>query len=471
KAEAFFSTAEASFWTAEDIDLSKYLKDWNNQLTNDERHFVSHVLVLAASDGIVNENLVQIFSNEVQIPEARSPCIRKKAHWAIRWIEHKESSSAAHLLWNQVYGAAKDLISKHPIWDEVIHLIAVKAATGAWEKSIVATPYVHECLKHMYGDRLKVVAPPVNDALSECVGVEIPKPARVARDEHGNLRPVPNVRVKIGDVISIDRDEESVWEGKSAISYAYVHAVKEIGERIALDVIWLYSPEGTILAKERYLHHNETFSTLKICKGIVMSGFFTEADVKAGKIPSPYNLDGTGDFYYISAALDKNDNIKPFETFPTSLRQGFDPEVPFQMPKLKGLDLFCGGGNFGRVDIDVSAIQTYRANLKHPDDTSLYYGSINNYLSDAINGRCNEMIAAPDESLVQIGRARWSLSVLAALNSSLVASVPTSINFYRPNQMASTTMFLRSVSVAWWGWVTNASNGRLMPGLTKARNI
>ncbi|KAL7271140.1 hypothetical protein RUND412_006122 [Rhizina undulata] len=495
-------------------------------------------------------------------------------------------------LWNQVYGAAKVLISKHPIWDEVIHLTAVKAAPGAWEKSTVVTPYVYECFKHMYGDRLKVVAPPVNDALSECVGVEIPKPARVARDECGNLRPVSNVRVKIGDVIAIDRDEESVWAGKSAIWYAYVHTIKEIGERIALGVIWLYSPEDTILAKERYLHHNELFfsdhcncnepplyveealcvvsvgffkqpresgceffvrqkyrhedpafltleeSDLAGCKCtepeesvfrkvmheyevgdtvlvvVILNGkdllepaeimsydtenglvqlrllerrdrvesgcrpnellyttitdffnprnlqrhcyvrFFTEADVKAGKIPTPYNRDGTGDFYYISAALDKNDNIEPFETFPTSLRQGFDPEAPSQMPKLKGLDLFCGGGNFGRgieeggavsmkwaVDIDVSAIHTYRANLKHPDDTSLYYGSINNYLRDAINGRCNEMIAAPGEvEFISAGSPCQGFSNAnrnpnndkSLQNSSLVASVATSIDFYRP---------------------------------------
>ncbi|KAL7270758.1 Ribonucleotide-diphosphate reductase (RNR), small subunit [Rhizina undulata] len=126
-----YKKAEMFFWTAEEIDLSKDLKEWNNQLTNDERHFVSHVLVFfAASDGIVNENLVQISSNEVHIPEARIrsrgstllvqltrvscsvnvicpfilteclsvPCIRKKADWAIRWIEDKDSSFAQRLV-------------------------------------------------------------------------------------------------------------------------------------------------------------------------------------------------------------------------------------------------------------------------------------------------------------------------------------------------------------------------------------
>jgi ribonucleoside-diphosphate reductase subunit M2 len=67
-----YKKAMASFWTAEEIDLSKDVHDWNNKLNDDERFFVSHILAFfAASDGIVNENLVERFSGEVQIPEAR----------------------------------------------------------------------------------------------------------------------------------------------------------------------------------------------------------------------------------------------------------------------------------------------------------------------------------------------------------------------------------------------------------------
>src|SRR5579862_2724567 len=103
------------------------MNDWQNKLNKDERYFISHVLAFfAASDGIVNENLVERFSDQVQIPEARCfygfqiamenihsemysllidtyikdsvkknylfsaidtiPCIRKKAEWALRWI-------------------------------------------------------------------------------------------------------------------------------------------------------------------------------------------------------------------------------------------------------------------------------------------------------------------------------------------------------------------------------------------------
>lgn len=122
----FYKQAEASFWTAEEIDLSQDLKDWNN-LNDGERHFITHVLAFfAASDGIVNENLAEHFVSEVQYTEAKffygfqiaienihsetysllidtyvkdakekdklfhgietMPCVQKKAEWALRWI-------------------------------------------------------------------------------------------------------------------------------------------------------------------------------------------------------------------------------------------------------------------------------------------------------------------------------------------------------------------------------------------------
>ncbi|MBS1950607.1 MAG: Ribonucleotide reductase of class Ia (aerobic), beta subunit [Cytophagales bacterium] len=123
----FYKQAEASFWTAEEIDLSHDLKDWAN-LNDGERHFITHVLAFfAASDGIVNENLAEHFVSEVQYTEAKffygfqiaienihsetysllidtyvkdaqekdklfhaietMPCVKKKADWALRWID------------------------------------------------------------------------------------------------------------------------------------------------------------------------------------------------------------------------------------------------------------------------------------------------------------------------------------------------------------------------------------------------
>src|SRR5690606_2889789 len=67
-----YKKALASFWTAEEVNLSQDLKDWA-KLNADEQHFIKHVLAFfAASDGIVNENLAETFIREVQVPEARS---------------------------------------------------------------------------------------------------------------------------------------------------------------------------------------------------------------------------------------------------------------------------------------------------------------------------------------------------------------------------------------------------------------
>jgi len=125
---SFYKKAEASFWTAEEIDLSTDIIDWDNKLSDDERHFIKHVLAFfAASDGIVNENLAQNFLSEVQYTEAKFfygfqlaaenihsetysllidtyikntaeknhlfnaietlDCVKKKAEWALRWID------------------------------------------------------------------------------------------------------------------------------------------------------------------------------------------------------------------------------------------------------------------------------------------------------------------------------------------------------------------------------------------------
>ena len=68
----WYKKMEASFWTAEEIDLHQDLTDWNEKLSADEKYFIKHILAFfAASDGIVNENLAENFVNEVQYSEAK----------------------------------------------------------------------------------------------------------------------------------------------------------------------------------------------------------------------------------------------------------------------------------------------------------------------------------------------------------------------------------------------------------------
>jgi ribonucleoside-diphosphate reductase beta chain len=68
----WYKKSEASFWTAEEIDLHQDITDWATKLTADEKYFIKHILAFfAASDGIVNENLAENFVSEVQYSEAR----------------------------------------------------------------------------------------------------------------------------------------------------------------------------------------------------------------------------------------------------------------------------------------------------------------------------------------------------------------------------------------------------------------
>ncbi len=134
----WYKKAEASFWTAEEIDLSADAADWE-RLSETEQHFISHVLAFfAASDGIVNENLSGNFATEITSPEARCfygfqiavenihsetysllidtyikdqnkklhllraietlPCVQRKAKWALKWCDATAASFAERMI-------------------------------------------------------------------------------------------------------------------------------------------------------------------------------------------------------------------------------------------------------------------------------------------------------------------------------------------------------------------------------------
>lgn len=134
-----YKKAQASNWTAEEIDLSDDMQHWREKLTENERYFIKNVLAFfAASDGIVNENLAIRFSQDVKIAEARAfyafqaaietvhsevysllidtyiaeeaekaklfnaidtiPCVQRKAKWALKWIESDQASFAERLI-------------------------------------------------------------------------------------------------------------------------------------------------------------------------------------------------------------------------------------------------------------------------------------------------------------------------------------------------------------------------------------
>ena len=133
-----YKKAESSFWTANEIDLSKDINDWT-KLNADEQHFIKNIIgFFAGSDGIIMENLALRFMNEIQIPEARAfysyqifnesvhsetysllidtyikdndekekifnsieniPSVAKKAAWAYKWIQDKDINFATRLI-------------------------------------------------------------------------------------------------------------------------------------------------------------------------------------------------------------------------------------------------------------------------------------------------------------------------------------------------------------------------------------
>lgn len=135
---AKYKQHQAVHWTPEEIDLSKDMKDWE-KLNDNERHFIKHILgFFAGSDGIVMENLAMRFSREVMVPEAKFfyaeqniieaihsetysllidtyitdkdekaktlaaiqtiPAVKKKADWALAWIENNDADFAQRLL-------------------------------------------------------------------------------------------------------------------------------------------------------------------------------------------------------------------------------------------------------------------------------------------------------------------------------------------------------------------------------------
>ena len=134
-----YKIASSAFWQVEEVDLSKDIDDWENKLNNNERNYIEQVLAFfAASDGLVDENLVTRFYNDVKIPEARAfytfqmaiesvhsemyslmidtfirdnskrdklfngmntiPAIKKKAEWTTKWMENSNEPFSMRLV-------------------------------------------------------------------------------------------------------------------------------------------------------------------------------------------------------------------------------------------------------------------------------------------------------------------------------------------------------------------------------------
>lgn len=131
--------------------------------------------------------------------------------------------------------------------------------------------------------------------------------------------------------------------------------------------------------------------------------YFTHDQKIQGQIPFPYNAEGQGNFFYISSQhlQESQRGLEPLSAANVgAFAQGFEPSGSYSQPRLRGLDIFCGGGNFGRgledggavrfeyaVDYYKEAIHTYKANDTGEHNTTKFFrGSVNQYLSEAMEG-------------------------------------------------------------------------------------
>lgn len=183
--------------------------------------------------------------------------------------------------------------------------------------------------------------------------------------------------------------------------------------------------------------------------------FFNPGEV----IPTPYDRGGTGNLFFITHRLETVDDGEaskcvPYNgDFPASLRQGFDPTRQM-FRKLRGMDLFCGAGNFGRGleeggavemrwanDIWDRAVHTYMANSPNPEAANPFLGSVDDLLQLAIEGKYSDKVPRPGEvEFISAGSPCPGFSLLThdkttlaqVKNQSLVASFASFVDFYRP---------------------------------------
>jgi DNA (cytosine-5)-methyltransferase 1 len=186
--------------------------------------------------------------------------------------------------------------------------------------------------------------------------------------------------------------------------------------------------------------------------------FYSPADLEGKPIPTPYSRGGVGDAFYIVfeaiASESPSRRLRPMGfPYPTSFKQGFDPSTDDL--KMNGLDLFCGGGSFGRgveeggavvnkwaVDYDRHACYTYRANLNEDDEVGIFFGSADDFLARALAGEHSQVIPRPkDVHCILAGSPCQGFSNAnlfrlgdgAQRNVSKVALVAACIDFFRPN--------------------------------------
>ena len=182
--------------------------------------------------------------------------------------------------------------------------------------------------------------------------------------------------------------------------------------------------------------------------------FFSKLNIQERQVPPPFSHGGTGNSFIVTAE-EREGWLSPVSSFNRSIiKESLLPSTSEDAQPLRGLDLFCGSGNFGRgiedaaacvqldwaVDVDADALHSYRTHSSRPGGTKYYLGSVNDYLAHAIHGQGRTEIARPREvDLILPGSpcVGWSRlnvnknSDKAQQACSLIASTLASIGFHR----------------------------------------
>ncbi|KAI8302778.1 DNA (cytosine-5)-methyltransferase PliMCI [Colletotrichum sp. SAR11_240] len=310
------------------------------------------------------------------------------------------------------------------------------------DKTIV-TPYTYQLFNHLpCGMMMEAMAPSPRaenlrtNLISAYKLESSPSPHTAAHQAHEKL----TREVCVGDVISTTRDDDdgSHWAREVAAGFddvdrwfglvQKVHKLRD--EKRCFDVIWLYRPVDTLsepyelvsgpdeenmvvlrrlfrrsqlepntnTPRNELIYSNETTSIdADRIHGRCLVRFFRRDE----PLLPPYGRNGVGNAFFVTHHVDSLGQIVRMDNAPPTLRQGFNPSR--QVPKLRGVDLFCGGGNFGRGleeggaiqmqwanDINVRAIHTYMANTLgevHP-----FAGSIDDLQRLALEGKFSDKV-------------------------------------------------------------------------------
>ncbi|KAI0122686.1 S-adenosyl-L-methionine-dependent methyltransferase [Daldinia grandis] len=258
----------------------------------------------------------------------------------------------------------------------------------------------------------------------------------------------------IGDAVLVEtnpkalRLEPFIVEGFFDEGKKYYVRLRRLLRRRDVGKVASYSPPNELV----YTNQVVEISSSRISRHCLVRAFRPEED-----IPRPYDFKGTGDLFFMTHQEIETEEGQlayvPLDmNLVRGLRLGFDPSQAHGSQKLQGLDLFCGGGNFGRGledggaiemrwvnDIWHEAIHTYMANCK-PDTCTPFLGSVDDLLLQAMQGNDSKVPRPGDVQFISAGSPCPGFSMLTPdrttddqrKNQSLVASFASYVDLYRP---------------------------------------